>query len=184
MKKTKKIYKILISGIVFFILCGFLYQTYKIKDTGKKTHTFDPKKYVAVVDNEGIFRKEYEKKLTFTNFYFNQAHQNQSTLTSLKKEILSQMIDLEIIRHYAKRQNLTVTKQEVENRYLTIIKQNKSKTEFLEKIKKMYDIDEAEYKLILAEDILKEKVQAHVGKGITPWLQEQRKKASIQIFFY
>lgn len=169
-------------AVVFFLLFYFfIYQKSVNKRQDDKT-SFDRRIYIAIVAGEGIKRSDYEKELARTKHFFIWAKQDVSKLSSLEKDVLERMIEMKIVSQYARRNNIAVDQKEIETRYNALLGK-KSETEHLATIKEMYGMEKRDYLQKLSEEILKEKVQKHLQKPLSPWLEEMKKTTPPEVFY-
>jgi len=174
--------------IVIVIVIAFLSIVLLLKNLYQPDQPAQPaqsntKNYVAVVNDEGILRKDFEKKLAQTkHFFISWAKQNSANLSSLPNDVLEQMIDMKLISQFCKARQISASSQEIETRYRSSIPKDQSEKEFLDKLNEMYGSNKDDYLAILSEDILKEKLQTYTKKGVVDWLKEQRKISIIKKF--
>jgi len=143
---------------------------------------------IASVNNNTISKSVYQKRLAETESFYKWGDQNVKNISSLKGDVLDKLIDEEIIKDYAEKNKITVTANEIENRYKQVVagyNKNNSITgggdsAFLTKIKDMYGTQKEDYLQQLAYDILRDKVQTAVKMPITKWLESQKKSADIK----
>jgi len=173
MKKLFVVFCLTIVAGIIVLVCLFLKKKFIDQKIIKNPN------YLVLVNDEPILKSDFEKKLTQTKHYYFWAKKDQMDLSSLPNDVLTQMVNLVLIRQFAQKHSLFVNRQELENRYQSIVKNHQSETELLKKINDMYGIDKLEYQTILTEEILKEKVQQYVKKGLVDWLIAQKQTAKI-----
>lgn len=143
---------------------------------------------IASVNNTGISKSVYQKRLAQTESFYQWNKQDTSKISSLNGDVLDALIDEQIVRDYAEKKKITVKTSEVESRYKQVVagyNQNNGITgvgdsAFLLKIKEMYGTQKEDYVQQLAYDILRDKVQTAVKMPLAQWLESQKKTADIK----
>ena len=178
-KHTKKKYLLTTVFIILIIAIGFL--TYLTSVQIKLMN--DRKLYIAMVNDQGITREDYQKELEITAHYFTWAQPKSTKPSSLEKDVLENMINFRLVLQYAQKNQITVSQTELLARYKDIVKgSNMSEEVYLIKIKDMYGIDKKTHLEKLFQEILKEKVQKKVGKSLVGWIEEQKSISKIVRF--
>jgi len=143
----------------------------------------------AVVNNKTIPVKAYQKKLAETKTFFSYNKQETENMTSLNKDTLEKMINEQIVQEYAEKNNITVSVDEIERRYLNVVdgyNQHNQVTsgdeQFLKKINELYGTNKSDYLIQLKNEILGEKVQIKVKMPLVKWLEEQKSRSDIKRF--
>lgn len=176
-KQTIIIGSILLVGVAVFFF-------FVIKQSSPLLNT----EKVASVNNTGISKSTYQKKVAETESFYKFGKQNMDNVSSLKGDVLDALIDEQIVRNYAEKKNIAVKTSEVESRYKQVVagyNKNNSITSggdsaFLAKIHEMYGTEKEDYVQQLAYDILRDKVQTAVKMPLAKWLDIQRKTADIK----
>ena len=143
---------------------------------------------VASVNNSSISKSTYQKRVAETESFYKFGKQNMDNISSLKGDVLSNLIDEQIVRDFAAKNKITVKTSEVEGRYKQVVagyNKNNNITSggdsaFLAKIKEMYGTKKEDYVQQLAYDILRDKVQRAVKMPLAKWLEAQKKTADIK----
>lgn len=186
--RTKK--SIFIYSVVSALLMGIILYLFFLQKKTEKIATTDFKDFVAVVNDHGIKKEIFDKKLEETTYFFTHKNQDISSMSSLSSDVLAKLIDEILISQYAEEEGISITEREITNRYQQIVEgyntREKSKDDtddaaFLIQIKKMYGMNKSDYLEMVKKDILREKVQEKVKKPITDWLVDQRKNSNIKI---
>lgn len=123
----------------------------------------------AVVNNDVISLRDYYKQISFIKHYqINAAKQTQSkvaaTLPSEKElysQVLENLIDNRLIRQAAKAEKISVSSADIEKTYQETIQGNKELGMFKsveEALRKTFDMSPEEFKALIGDVILKEKV--------------------------
>lgn len=117
----------------------------------------------AKVNGSMVWGHKFLQRLRFLNTFNSQLEANASvkppTEDELRSQILEGLIEDKILLYEAKNRGINVTNDEVEAAYDL----QKSKTEnFEQKIDKLYGMSPSEFKEVIAERLLKEKIKAAV----------------------
>lgn len=177
--------KVLIGVLIVILVigAGYYFNGHPIRVYPK----FDPAKYIAGVDYQGITREDFNKRVDTTKNFFEWSNQNLKELPSLSKDVLDKMINESLVAQYAKDHKIKVDDVEVEGRYEGVIKtynrqkkiKGESDTEFLAAIKSMYGTEKSDYMAQLREEILEQKVQLAVKMPLAKWLEKAKKEGHI-----
>lgn len=144
---------------------------------------FDKEHYVAIVNDEGIKRDDYNQRLNMEQQFFKHNNQESLQLQTLPQDVLNGMIDEVLINQLAKQKKITVSQSEVEKRYqLTFAGSKKSEKEFIANLNNLYGLNKQTYMNTLKIDILKDKLQATLNQPLQDWVNGKKTISSIQIF--
>jgi len=184
-KKTKKSklkwWQLLIIAIIaIYIIVGgifamIIYKNYpdtlsngkKYPDQQKVT-VFMTKIYpypAAMVNGHIIWVKDFYKQLDSTRYYANQAaaqsNQTLPTNSELEKQILEQMIDIEILRQQANQHGIKITKAEIDKSYQDLSDQLKQQgqQDIKTVLKQIFNLSEPDFKKLMADQLLIQKIQ-------------------------
>ena len=106
-------------------------------------------------------------KEIFYKFNNQTVDQNQ-----VREETLKELKNQQRVEDYAKNKNIKVNDEEVDGLYAERVKLSGSEDELLKKVKDLYGFDKNDYKKVLRQDILQEKVQQVLGIPLTDWLNK------------
>ncbi len=138
----------------------------------------DKVNYVVWVNGEGISKLDYAQELAHTKQFYIWAKQDVKQLPSLDKDVLQRMIETKIVDQYAKKNKISVSQKEIEENYQASLGK-RSEIDFLKLISEMYGQNKQDYQQKLADDLLREKVQAKLGEPLANWLARMEKTAAI-----
>jgi len=126
--------------------------------------------------NEGqiqIKNDQFNSALRSKEIFFK--YNNQSVdQNQVREETLKELKNQQRVENYAKNKNIKVTDSEVDKLYEDRIKLSGSEEELLKKVRDLYGFEKADYKKVLRQDILQEKVQQALGIPLTDWLSTQK----------
>lgn len=169
----KKIYVFCGVGLLACILAIFLYKQIANKDK------YDRNKYVAIVNDQGITRDEFEKEVQYSQSFFQWSKQKLPEKSVFEKNALEKLINITLVNQYSAKSGVAVTQAELQKRYADAIQTSTSEAQLLTTIKAMYGMDKDAYLSKLSHEILKEKIQTAVKKPLAVWLEEEKKKSTI-----
>jgi hypothetical protein len=139
--------------------------------------------YVAVVNQVGIPLSSFDTELQSRSSFYSQSEGSQPDAETLRRDALSSLIEQELVRQYAVNNNITVSDEEVLERYNARAEQQGSEAALLNELQRLYGTDKASYIATLRQDILREKVVAQLSEPYGDWLEAQRQSSSIQTAF-
>ena len=139
---------------------------------------------IAMVNNHFISYGSYLDRLNMLKDYqanfkkvdFNSA-EGKKQLESMRKDVLYGLIESEIIKTEAKKQNVKITQKELDDSYAQLIKSNGGDKTFAEVLKKYYGVSINEFKTEVYKDrLLRQKLMQNFSadEGLN---QESKKKA-------
>src|ERR1035437_9094811 len=76
---------------------------------------------VASVNNSSISKSTYQKRVAETESFYKFGKQNMDNISSLKGDVLNNLIDEQIVSDYANKNKITVKTSEVEARYKQVV---------------------------------------------------------------
>ncbi len=142
---------------------------------------FDPQTYIAVVNNQGITRDDFNKQVAELKQFYTFSKQDLSQLPPFENTVLDNMIDDVLTAQYAAKNWIMVNARDLGRVYRAQAgKTQESENLLLSKIKNMYGMDRDDYLDKLSRDIIRDKVQARVGEPIVRWLENEKARAQIQ----
>lgn len=135
--------------------------------------------YVAKVNDKVIPEKDYKKQLDMAKSFLEgvdtSTEEGKSIWESVQTELLNQMIDAELIRQAAARQNITVTKEEIETR-LNGFKEEVGSAEEYKEILKAYNVTEEELRVFIFDQAITEKMYEITTASINPKAEQVHAK--------
>ena len=127
----------------------------------------------CVVNENGIRIKqaELDYALSVRQSFYAFSKQNVAK-EILEADALKDLRDKKRVQNYAKEKNIKVSEKEVDSLYQQRVSTEKSEQDLLSKVKEMYGISKAQFKYVLRDDLLKEKVQESLGIPLAEWLRK------------
>lgn len=165
----------IINGIVFAVIIYSkqpdTLQSGKKYPYEQKITLFMTKIYpfpAAWVNYKPIWVKNLYKQLGYIKTFSAESQQEMPKNSEITKQVLDQMIDTDLISEEAKKNNITVSKEEIDKTYDELAKQNEESGEKLEDLlKKLYGMNEKEFKKLIKEQLLRQKVQEELFVTVT-----------------
>lgn len=156
----------IINGIVFaFIIYGKYPDQLsegKSYPNNQKTTNFMTKIYpypAAWVNNSAISVSNYYKQLGFVEHFSEKTQQMLPPHSELQQQVIDQMIDTEIIKQQAKKYNIKITKQEVDETFQKLVEENQGEQQIGEILEELYGMSEQDFKSLIKDQLLRQKVQ-------------------------
>jgi hypothetical protein len=147
---------------------------------------------VAAVKNDNIIKSKLSEELELTKKLYEEKNQDLEKYPSLEKTVLEELINKSIVTQYAEKNNMSVTEEELNNRYKYLVSKwaiktglrnkdhdlspDKLEAAFLSYIRGELSINKKEYLGRLRFDLLQVKVAESVDKPLSLWLSEEKKK--------
>ncbi len=134
---------------------------------------------VAKVDGTPITKKEFQARVNEQAHFFNQARQSYDE-TVILEQTKNNLIDEKIIKNYATRKNISVSEDEIKQRFSAVAQNRSSEKELIDELKSLYGKDKASYLTTLQNDLLREKVSESIDTNFFLWLSQQRNIVDIE----
>lgn len=112
---------------------------------------------VMLVNNSPVRLSNYNFAKQYTHHYFD-AIKSSYDAKAKDQELLDQLVDKEIVAQHAKSVKLTVSKNEV-NEAFTKLEEKNGKEELAKVLGDLYGINEIQFKTLIYDQLLKQKVQ-------------------------
>lgn len=138
----------------------------------------------AIVDyTSWITISEFNSELTSIKQYYKEAEgldfskeEARQKLVKIREELLSQLIENEIINSEAKKLGLSISETEVSEEYNKLVQGSGGEEKIKEQIKKYYNWTISEFKEKIKAQLLREKLDKKISEE-GPSIQEAKKKA-------
>lgn len=176
--EKKKIvwWKVLLIGIVsIYIITGgifaiLIYKSYpddlsaqnkKYPDQQKVT-VFMTKIYpypAAIVNGQIIWVKDLYEQIGYNRFYSEKTSQPMPPYSQMQEQILGQMVDMTILKQQAKKNKITVSKQEIDDTYNKLSEQQQGQENIETTLKQIFNMTVPEFKKLIADQLLVQKIQ-------------------------
>jgi len=160
---ANRIFKgIFILAVLIFALgisIGIGIYKYKINDD--VTHV--AAKFIpypaAIVQGRIITIDSYYKNYQYISKFYTSTQQTGVDLNSVRKQIMDQLIDNEIMKSQAKKYGVTVKESDVNNAYSDVLVQNGGEEEVRKVLNDLYGLNVSDFKQLIADQILEQKLQ-------------------------
>ncbi len=116
-----------------------------------------------------INKKELQTESSRLYNFYVYSKQTNINKVQIEKDSLNRLIEDKIVEIYAGRNHITVSEEEVAQRYKQIL-QTKTESALLSQLNQMYGMNKNDYLQVLKTDILREKVQKAVGIPLSKWI--------------
>jgi parvulin-like peptidyl-prolyl isomerase len=166
--KPRKTFRWVFSAVIWvliFVYIGFGIffglQIYKDKQNSsliKSATTIYP--FPAVmVNGKFVWASDYYQQLDYIQQFSAKTKQSFSDQTDLKKKIIDQLAENEILEFQALRYNVRVSGAEFNDAYQKVINEAGGEIEVKKVLNDLYNMNEQEFKRLVRQKVLKEKIQ-------------------------
>jgi hypothetical protein len=175
--------KLLLASIIVLVvlipLAFLVFSNLQNRQPGR----CNPKNHIAKVNETCILKESYQKMLTRAEQIAKLSPGSATTSGSedTSKQVLDQVIELEIISQYARQNNIEVKDSEVEQKYQLAVKSVGTEGEYLDKLKTLQGIGKDQVLELIRLDILREKVRKSLKTPLESWLLEQKVNSDIEV---
>lgn len=156
----------IVNGIVFGVLIYKHYPDslengkkypYEIKTITSMTKIYP---FVATLVNwKPIYVKDYYEQLNYIKHFSEKTEQAIPANSELEKQVMEQMIELELVNQQAKKYNIKVTNDEVNAAYQKIVDENQGEKQVKDILKELYNMTEKQFKKLIYNQLLAEKIK-------------------------
>jgi len=152
-----------------FVLCLLIFAfglavgigIYKYKINDDVTHVaarFIPYP-AAIVQGRVVTIDSYYKNYQYISKFYSSTQQTGVDLNSVRKQIMDQLIDNEILKSQAKKYGVTVKESDVNNAYSDVLVQNGGEEEVKKVLNDLYGLNVNDFKQLISDQILEQKLQ-------------------------
>lgn len=134
---------------------------------------------VALVGNETIDKKVYEKRKVQLDYFTKWLSDNQSTSSAIPTDLLDKLIEETLTIQFAKENNLLPSSREVAEKYKSAVKSVGLEKEYLEKIKTIQGIGKEDILERIKLELARERVEQLTKLPFNIWIIQEKEKASI-----
>jgi len=152
-----------IFGVAIFVLAleiAFAIGIYKAKNNDSVT------RFVAgivpypaaIVQGRIVTVSSYYKNYQYIEKFYSKTQQGDVDLEAVKEKVLAQLIDNEILRSQAKKYGAEVKRSDIEDAYSEVVIQNGGEEEVKKVLSDLYGLNVKEFKELIADQILEQKL--------------------------
>ena len=153
---------IVLLYIGFGIFTGFeVYQEKSESNFTKTAVKFYPLP-AATVNGGVIWAKSYYQQLNYIRQFSSKTKQAFPDETSLRKQIIDQLVEGKILEMQAVRYHVRVTNKDVNDAYQKIVDQSGGVTEVKKVLTELYGMSEGDFKVLVRQQVVREKIQNEV----------------------
>jgi peptidyl-prolyl cis-trans isomerase C len=114
---------------------------------------------VATVGGDVILLKPYSDRLRYLTFFAKQTQQSLPSEAELRAQVINKLVDESVIRQWAKKDGIVVTRDDIDSAYNKIIKDRGSENEVQTVLSQLYNLDNAEFKRLIPDLLYREKIE-------------------------
>ena len=167
--------KLLIILAIFITITTLLVITYSAY------HYINRSNSVARVDGVYVTESAYRERSEVRSTILGSTAQQELTEQAVARDITELLIDNALIASYAQENGIEVDEREIDERYEYMVGIIGEST-LEDKLEDIYGDDVGAYRDVLAEDILREKVQDGLDEPLVEWLESRRQQVNIDIY--
>lgn len=152
---------LIILGIYILVGAGFAIAIYKYHKEGKVSQ-FAAKIYpypAAWAGWQPVWLNNYFKQLGYIKNFSKKSDQALPDDKELRTQIISQLVDLDLLKQQAKKNKIKVTSKEIDDAYNKIAEQTNGADELKKVLKEMYGMKEADFRNLITDQLIIEKLQ-------------------------
>ena len=116
----------------------------------------------VIVQGRVVTINDYYKSYQYVSRFYSKTEQSDVDLEAIKKQIIDQLIDNEILRSQAKKYGVSVKKSDIEDAYSEVVVQNGGEEEVKKVLNDLYGLNVKDFKKLIADQILQQKLSESV----------------------
>ena len=116
----------------------------------------------VIVQGRLVTIDNYYKNYQYISQFYSKTQQPDVNLDDVKKKIMEQLIDNEIMESQAKKYGVAVKNSDIENAYSEVVVQNGGEEEVKKVLADLYGLSSKDFKKLIAEQILQQKLSETV----------------------
>lgn len=145
----------LLGAIVFGILVYKYHSEAKAVKVAVQIYPFP----AAWVNGQSIIADKFYEQLKYIRNFSSKSQQDLGNETDLKNQLLSQLIDQKIVLEQAHKNNIKVSKDDIDKAFWKITEQNGGEQEVIKVLKEMYGMNIKQFKAMMKDQLYTEKIQ-------------------------
>lgn len=117
---------------------------------------------VATVGGDVILLKPYADRLAYLKFFSQQTQQPLPKDRELRDLVINKLVDEAVIRQWANKEGITVTREDIDAAYNKIIQDRGSEGDVKTVLSQLYNLNEAEFKRLIPDLLYREKIERNL----------------------
>ncbi len=113
----------------------------------------------AIVQGRIVTMDSYYKNYQYISKFYSSTQQTGVDYGTVKSQIMDQLVDNEIMESQAKKFGVTVSNADITNAYSDVVAQNGGEDEVKKVLNDLYGLNVADFKQLIADQILQQKLQ-------------------------
>ncbi len=114
---------------------------------------------VATVGGDTILLKPYSDRLNYLKFFNKQTQTALPDEAALRDQVVSKLVDEAIIRQWANREGIVVTRDDIDAAYDKIVKDQGSESNVKSVLSQLYNLNDVEFKKLIPDVLYREKIE-------------------------
>lgn len=113
----------------------------------------------AIVQGRIVTMDTYFRNYQYISKFYSSTQQTGVDYSSVRTQIMDQLIENEIMKSQAKKYGVTVTSSDITNAYSDVVTQNGGEDEVKKVLNDLYGLNVADFKQLIADQLLQQKLQ-------------------------
>ncbi len=114
---------------------------------------------IATVGQDVILLKPYSDRLHYLTFFAKQTQQTLPSSDDLRNQVVTKLIDEAVVRQWANKEGIVVTKEDIDAAYAKIVKDRGSEGDVQTVLSQLYNLSDVEFKRLIPDLLYREKVE-------------------------
>lgn len=176
----------LIALVALYVLVGAVvgWKVYKVKSesTNIRRILVAYPLPAVLMPQDVILVRDYLNQLKFIRHFTEKTKQSLPADAELQQQLLNNMIETRLLLQASRRFNAKVTKADIEAAYQKIIETNGGQAEIEKLLTDLYGMTESEFKLLIRDQLLREKIKKDVLRQVQAkhiLIRDEKKAQSI-----
>lgn len=116
----------------------------------------------AIVQGRIVTMDSYFRNYQYINKFYSSTQQTGVDYDAVRKQIMDQLVDNEVMKSQAKKYGVSIKGSDINNAYSDVIIQNGGEDEVKKVLNDLYGLNVADFKQLIADQILEQKLQEAV----------------------
>lgn len=116
----------------------------------------------AIVGFDSVSMQSYQKEVTYVKHFYEKTGQTAPDDAVLRKQILDQLVERNILEHQARRYNITVSTSEIDQEFQSIANENGGESEVEGILAELYGLSVNDFKSLIKAQLIQQKLEDEV----------------------
>ncbi|MCX6810763.1 MAG: peptidylprolyl isomerase [Candidatus Berkelbacteria bacterium] len=155
----KGIFVLTLLIFAFGTAVGIAIYKYKINDVVTRVTARVIPYPATIVQGRIVTMDSYYRNYQYITKFYSSTQQTGVDYGTVKQQIMDQLVDNEVMKSQAKKYGVTVTSSDITNAYSDVVTQNGGEDEVKKVLNDLYGLNVADFKQLIADQILQQKLQ-------------------------